>query len=441
MPTEAEILDELIASGDFQSREAKIARELERARARQMTPSPEGLKVGPWFIAASPMSHSATVMERIAGRQSEADLRNQESELANQRARARQNLFQASQDQSGTPDLYSIMMSDEPTAAEQARALQQAISSRRRAGIAAELTGDPAMAKVGAGLVAGAGDTESGLLGIGKARLELGLAGRKLEAASEKEKYDRAFRAAQQANQEAYRRQMLGLQGAQLDLARQRLSQQKELALKPGSKHEGIQDRWTWNQVEKLGKTIDPAGTLAGSLNDLDILASELKSGKTIDVPGIGPIEGYKPDILTSPEGIRMRQAAIRTIQGIVYGLSGKQVTEKEFELFLKGYGLSPNATAAQFQEGVMAFLANQAANTKLKEARFSPEVKRLYTEQGGITGQDLIDRAAKHGVNLDRAIRVQPSGQPSEPLATGKSQKKATHRFNPATGQIEAIE
>ncbi len=86
--TEAEI-EELMNLGVLGAEEGQLGDQVQRAQALQDAPGPRGRHTGRTYVAANPLEHIASGLNRFRGMQEERDSRQRLDEVAQEQARLR----------------------------------------------------------------------------------------------------------------------------------------------------------------------------------------------------------------------------------------------------------------------------------------------------------------------------------------------------------------
>lgn len=165
--------------------------------------------------------------------------------------------------------------------------------------------------------------------------------------------------------------------------------------------------------VQKLGKDLEDTAVLNADAETLLAAASQE------DIPGVGPVEGFLPNLLTSEEGVKTRQAAGRLMAAILKKQSGQAVSESEVERNLKARGLGDRATQVEYRTGLRALVKELGDTFKRTEAKYRPEVTARFRERGGTTSAEtapLLERAEALGggpsrIKSDEEFDALPSG------------------------------
>ena len=129
--------------------------------------------------------------------------------------------------------------------------------------------------------------------------------------------------------------------------------------------------------VKDLGKTLgDDPVRMMGLVEKLEA------DSKTPDIPGVGPLDRLKPDLLAGDEGLRIRNDMREAVRAMLTMKSGKTVTPQEAADYAKIYGIE--GTEQAFREGVKRLRTDMAQTIATKKAGFRPGVVETYEERGG---------------------------------------------------------
>lgn len=168
-----------------------------------------------------------------------------------------------------------------------------------------------------------------------------------------------------------------------------RLLQRQFMMAMLGQKTQDKKEKDLDKQIEVLSKRTEGAPALRNDLATLDKYAAEK------DIPGVGPLAGRMPNILTSDEGIEVRQAAKGVLSTLIREKSGTAASDREVERLMEELGMGDGATEAQFRLGLTR-LRQQAVDTlKTKEAGARPEAVQEARRRGLVTSDDLATRPA----------------------------------------------
>jgi hypothetical protein len=155
-------------------------------------------------------------------------------------------------------------------------------------------------------------------------------------------------------------------------------------------------------------------GETAGMLQKLDRLKTEIPA--TGDIPGVGPIDRLRPDMLTSEAGQHVRQDVSGVVADLLRMQSGKTVSEQEVQRKLTELGLGGNQPDKMFRRGLDNLRSEIKATMTSKQAGFSPDAVDEFRRRGGITAADLsTDRAAPPS---NMVPMMSPDGKPMKVLA-----------------------
>jgi hypothetical protein len=199
-----------------------------------------------------------------------------------------------------------------------------------------------------------------------------------------------------------------------LALERERLAQQERIhaddraarSADHALQREDMAMRWKLAQGGKQSAADDKRQDMLGRQNEKDLaeLAKRAQPGTQMkddletvngfissgELPGVGIINGRLPEFLISKDGTRLRQAASRLVQNLIYAKSGKAITEQEAQRVMEGNGMGPNQSDKAFIQGMQALAREAQASMRNIEAGFSPEVVEMRHERGGTTAADL---------------------------------------------------
>jgi hypothetical protein len=157
---------------------------------------------------------------------------------------------------------------------------------------------------------------------------------------------------------------------AELDIRKQQ-AQAKTAALTPKE----LQD-----QVEGLGKDMQPLVRASGAIRNLDQILSE--AGKDGDVPGTGWWDSRKLAIFDGEKDITAKQAKDQ-LGGIIGNiLSGAGMSDTEREQRLSAYGLAKNSTEAEFRAGYPAARAFFQDQINTIQAKYHPAAVDTYRQR-----------------------------------------------------------
>jgi hypothetical protein len=282
-----------------------------------------------------------------------------------------------------TPDIYALLMGDEPDAVKTAQAMAAKIRLGREAAMAGAL-GSPgaigAMGKVAGGF---AGDDQQDLARGAEARMRYGEdAKNRAHALKMAEIMARGQLAAERARIAADRPRpgatvLIQGPGGQYYAVDKRDPSAPPVPIPaPGGGDEGL-TRGSPQDVQNLNKDLSFLNTMAMRLPTLE------QFSRKKDIPGIGPVDSKLPAWATSRAGIQARQAATDVLNAMIYESTGKQINEAETlrQKMAKGFGVE--ATRDEFVEGVKALRTYvERASTNAVRSR-PPGVISLAKEQG----------------------------------------------------------
>jgi hypothetical protein len=158
------------------------------------------------------------------------------------------------------------------------------------------------------------------------------------------------------------------------------------------------------NDVQALGKDLEDAAKMK---HDVEVLANAAKG----ELPGFGPVAGRMPNITTSPEGIRLRQAAGRLMATKIHMISGAVANQAEVDRLLDANGMSRTATPEQFRTGIASILGELRTVVAQREAKYHPDVVKTYADRGGFTSARLGDTGSGAAGSASAAPEVKSVG------------------------------
>ena len=205
---------------------------------------------------------------------------------------------------------------------------------------------------------------------------------------------------ANQALEAAVMPQINPYQIANLDLAGQRLSLQAEqnaisnqmrqdqMLMQQQARQDMAKERAQTRAEQKAERGAEKYSTMLEN-SGLAEVSQMLKNVNDIlpqegDIPGFGYGSGIQPDLLTSKEGVDMRQAVAGLRNSILKARSGGAVTPQEAERFLQELGEGTFKSDDQLRTGVKNVtqaLQNRIANVA---AGVPKESLDIYAERGG---------------------------------------------------------
>lgn len=139
--------------------------------------------------------------------------------------------------------------------------------------------------------------------------------------------------------------------------------------------------------TQKLSKIMSDYAPMQEDLQHLDRLSRSNKP-----VSGFGPIEGHIPDMLINEEGGANRRSTGRLINGILKQNSGAAVSDQERVRTLRAQMMSPNVRDDQLRAAIRELVAITQRTMKAKQAGFPPNVVQGYSEQGGVTAENILN-------------------------------------------------
>jgi hypothetical protein len=404
-----DLLQQILDAGVADDRMGMVGHKVQRGAALLGTPGAQGMNVGGTYKAASPLEHLSTAMSRMLGAKMQRDAHGEMEGLLGQKIAGRRAMGEA---QAGlfTPPTAEALNAPEPPAFQApnfvqpdlgfgvdgvtetpARALARAMDERSRLGGIAALSGDPAIAASGQGLLAdartmGAQQFETAQ---NKTRLLENRATREAEREFRQgERADeRAWREAQAAEARAFQAQQAEAnRGAALERAQtmagrveQRKEGDRERKLYIGEDFENaggdrevappviaqaqkqvIDARRVLTNIDRIDELLDknPNGALVG--DDAVRLASLVEAIKLREkeIQGLGVLNGQDYEILSrmvaDPTSAReMLQSGagvrpLRTAFGALRALTLSDANEQASSLGFKAKEGSPFAPKAK---------------------------------------------------------------------------------------------
>jgi hypothetical protein len=461
-----QILNEVLALGGLSEEEARLAERMTGAKALEATPFAEGIRVGGTYVAANPLQHAVVAMQRAKGMQEQAGARKRMEEIQRERAagrRAMLGMMPGSQ-----ADLYGLATA--PTE-ESARAMSGDIAAdlarRRQLGAVGMMSGDPLAGKLGAGLI---GEAERGTEALGQA----GQSRLKMAFAAENAAASRKMQEMQSREMASYRNAQLRLNQQRLDIARQRAQAE--------SKRYGL------------------GGDNAGEDTDVKMKARAIMEGRQppdmkglyrMALPVAAELERHGFDLakaqmqwdaqkrlvssLNGPQQTRLSQAtrmvehSINKVEELYKrwekaGIASQFPTINRADLAVAmSAGGERGAAATALNTLINDLILEQATVLMGGNAPTDQAIKHaeanLNASWGGRTFRDALD-LVKYNTNIRMTVMREstpnigpgyegqenpysrvPAEIPEGTPGTGMiPEKNATHRFNPATGKIEAI-
>lgn len=149
------------------------------------------------------------------------------------------------------------------------------------------------------------------------------------------------------------------------------------------------------------------------------------------NIPGFGPLEQYKPNILSGDKARTMRQAVLQLFNIELKDRSGAAVVDSELQRLKNEYGQGNFATEEALRQGITQYLNRLSEIGKNVVSGYSPEIVGEYQSRGGRNVNQVFD-------SLKSSKKIGTPGL--QPLPVPGAQKKATMRWNPKTGRVEEI-
>lgn len=140
----------------------------------------------------------------------------------------------------------------------------------------------------------------------------------------------------------------------------------------------------TDRQVNDLSKRTEGATAVKQDLQTL------IKATESDDIAGIGTFAGWLPNILTSEDGVKVRQAAKGVASSILKQRSGTAASEGEVNRLLEELGMSKGGSDDQFRVGLFRLVEQARGELKSKEAGARPAAVQEFRNRGGTTSSDL---------------------------------------------------
>lgn len=411
------LLQQMIDAGLVDDRADVLAQQIRRGQGLMATPGAQGMQVGGTYRAASPFEHLATALSRAMGGRMVKGAEQEYAQGIETKKKGREAFGQA---QAGLalPPTAEVLNAPEPPAFSApnfaapglgatadgvnetpARALARAMEERSRLGGVAALSGDPAIAASGQGLLA-----DARTLGQRQFEVEQGRRGYALE--SKKLEQSAAAQAAEQAHRTAVLGETSRHNAAAEAAARASLDQDAWAAVadpvtggivaynkktgetrplgpgggRPGPGSVAPKPKDLENDVQALGKDVEALTTMGP---DLETLRTATTKG---DAAGFGPVAGRVPSLLASDEAVANRQAAGRLMAAIIKETSGSAASEGEVQRLLEANGMGRTATPEQLKQGIKGLEGKIATLRKQREAKYHPDVVETYRTRGGHT-------------------------------------------------------
>jgi hypothetical protein len=478
-----EILSQMLSLGGLSEEEGRLAEQMTNARALKYAPMEKGQMIGDVYVKANPLQHALTAMRGMEGRQSEADINRRLGEISGQKTAARGAMAQAIPTEE--PDLYSLFTAgDEASTQKSVDALRQAIARRRQVGTAGMLSGDPTLGKVGAGLVGEAQQGAETLGAAGQYRVKSELEAKKAAEARQ-----------HQLEQERHGQTLENIAAGRLDLQGRRQIVTRDVMGNPlfASAYKGagggVRGRAAPSPAAGPAAPATSEPARSSSSSGLSDITEGIMSGKIPpDMKGMyraGPIiraelakRGF--DLARAQSDWNATQRHIASMNGTkIAGLMSSANTAQESlgnieKLYNEWVQIGPASGLRIFNRAGLRAARNLpgragavAQALEMNIADLTAELGNVY--MGGNSPTDQALKLASHNLAADwneeqfreaikqarqnigyriNSIRSSPvigasaGNTYAPPLPGGEgAAPKATHRFNPATGKIEAIQ
>jgi hypothetical protein len=480
-----EILSQMLSLGGLSEEEGRLAEQMTGARALKASPMEPGRMIGDVYVAANPLQHALTAMRGMEGRKTEADVTRRLGEISTRRSAARGAMMKALPAEE--PDVYSLFAApDEATAQRKTDALRQAIAQRRQVGTAGMLSGDPALGKVGSELVGEARQGAETLGAAGQYRVKS-----ELEA-------KRAAEARQhQLEQERHGQALEELATGRLDLqGRRQLVVRDEFGtptMRSAFSGGGKASSGTATRAPPTGApggtTVAP-GNASSADSEVDAITRAIIEGRrSPDLKGLFKVRpliearlaasGFNQASALSDWNATQRHIAAMNgtkIAGLMSSANTAQESLANIEkLYNEWVQIGPASGLRLFNRAGLRTAQNMpgragavAQALEMNIADLTAELGNVY--MGGNSPTDHALKLAAHNLSADwneeqfreaikqarqnigyriNSIKSSPvmgasagnAYAPPAPVGEGSASPKATHRFNPATGKIEAIQ
>ena len=168
-----------------------------------------------------------------------------------------------------------------------------------------------------------------------------------------------------------------------------KLSQDKALGYAAINARNNESGRQMEADVQKLSKEIgDNPALVTEKINRINSILNDPRFKD--DLPGIGPLDSQRPDMLTSPEGLQLASDAKELVNVLLFMQSGAGVSNQERENKYRAYGLGRGSSETAFRQGMAKLPSDLAAAVKSKQAGFRPEVVAKFKERGGATADQM---------------------------------------------------
>lgn len=158
------------------------------------------------------------------------------------------------------------------------------------------------------------------------------------------------------------------------------------------------EDKQTEDQVRNLMNSLDKVNA-SNISQKISRLNENIPGGVfgTGDIPGVGVSKKWAPGYLLSDEGTKVRQDAQAVLAEVIRAATGMAATDAERLSQEQVTGLAASSTATQFRNGLQNLLNDNLAKIKATEAGYSPRVKEIYKQRGGVSS-DKLDSIFKGG-------------------------------------------
>ena len=143
-------------------------------------------------------------------------------------------------------------------------------------------------------------------------------------------------------------------------------------------REEQFQDK----QVNAYSKQLENTGIPSAIATGQRVLSLLPERGENI--PGYGPLEKYKPNILAGDAGRTMRQAVGQLFNIELKTRSGVAVTDPELERLKVEFGQGHFATEEALRQGIQQYLQRVQEIARNVEAGYEPGIRGEYVNRGG---------------------------------------------------------
>jgi len=141
------------------------------------------------------------------------------------------------------------------------------------------------------------------------------------------------------------------------------------------------------------------------------------------DVPGFGPLDRLKPDLLVGDDARTLRQSVSQLFNIELKDRSGAAVTDPELERLRKEFGQGNFGTEEALRQGIQQYLQRLSEIARNVDAGFSDDVRLEYQNRGGRNIGDTFQQLlAKPSIGQLQSI------QPRKPMTITP---KRVGRFN----------